>query len=167
MTSIGNECASAISEREPNNETDRESNFEARRHAAVTPLHEIGFRRPGGNGCSTSRPYRNPRQPLPPVPACKFFGRRHRSGRLEIEFRGAAKLDAVGHEPAPVARACSPAYLLGSPKLTWLPGRIDAWACAPCSSHIHGTHASTAIIVAVVIKLDDLVCRRSELGYLA
>ena len=49
MTSIGNECASAISEREPNNETDRESNFEARRHAAVTPPLEIGFRRPGGN----------------------------------------------------------------------------------------------------------------------
>ena len=49
MTSIGNERANAISEREPNNETDRESNFEARRHAAVTPPHEIGFRRPGGN----------------------------------------------------------------------------------------------------------------------
>jgi hypothetical protein len=31
--------------------------------------------------------------------------------RMGIEFRGAAKLDAVGHEPAPVARACSPAYL--------------------------------------------------------
>ena len=44
MTSIGNERANAISEREPNNETDRESNFEARRHAAVTPPHEIGFR---------------------------------------------------------------------------------------------------------------------------
>jgi hypothetical protein len=43
MTPIGNERASAISEREPNNETDRESNFEARRHAAVTPLHEILF----------------------------------------------------------------------------------------------------------------------------
>jgi hypothetical protein len=49
MTSIGNERANAISEREPNNEIDRESNFEARRHAAVTPPHEIGFRRPGGN----------------------------------------------------------------------------------------------------------------------
>ena len=44
MTPIGNERANAISEREPNNETDRESNFEARRHAAVTPPHEIGFR---------------------------------------------------------------------------------------------------------------------------
>ena len=43
MTPIGNQRANAISEREPNNETDRESNFEARRHAAVTPLHEIWF----------------------------------------------------------------------------------------------------------------------------
>ena len=43
MTSIGNERANAISEREPNNETDRESNFDAGRHAAVTPLHEIWF----------------------------------------------------------------------------------------------------------------------------
>ena len=43
MTSMGNERASAISEREPNNETDRESNFDAGRHAAVTPLHEIWF----------------------------------------------------------------------------------------------------------------------------
>ena len=49
MTSIGNERANAISECEPNNETDHESNFEARRHAAVTPPHEIGFRRTGGN----------------------------------------------------------------------------------------------------------------------
>ena len=69
---------------------------------------------------------------------------------------GRRSLDAVGHEPAPVARACSPAYLLGSPKLTWHPRHIDAWACAPCSRHIHGTHASTAIIVAVVIKPDEL-----------
>jgi hypothetical protein len=45
---------------------------------------------------------------FPPV---NFFGRRHRAGRLGIEFRAAAKLDAVGHEPAPVTRACSPAYL--------------------------------------------------------
>ena len=70
---------------------------------------------------------------------------------------GRRSLDAVGHEPAPVARACSPAYLLGSPKLTWHPRHIDAWACAPCSRHIHGTHASTAIIVAVVIKPDELL----------
>ena len=49
MTPIGNERANAISEREPNNETDRESNFEACRHAAVTPLMKFGSRRSGGN----------------------------------------------------------------------------------------------------------------------
>jgi hypothetical protein len=43
MTPIGNERANAVSEREPNNETDCESNFEARRHAAVTPGHEVWF----------------------------------------------------------------------------------------------------------------------------
>jgi hypothetical protein len=85
-------------------------------------------------------------------PACKFFGQRHRAPKLGIEFRGAAKLDAVGHEPAPVARACTPAYLLGSPKLTWLPRRIDGWPCAPSSRHILGTHTSAAIIVPAILS---------------
>src|SRR3954452_8267984 len=96
--------------------------------------------------------HRDPRRPLAPVPACKFLDGVTEPADWGIEFRGAAKLDAVGHEPAAVARACSPVYLLGSPKLTWLPRRIDAWACAPCSRHIHGTHASTAIIVAAVLN---------------
>ena len=34
-----------------------------------------------------------------------------------LKHRFGGELDAVGHEPAPVARACSPAYLLGSPEL--------------------------------------------------
>jgi hypothetical protein len=51
----------------------------------------------------------------------------------------------VGHESAPVARACSPAYWLGSPRLTWLPQRIGAWACATCSRHIHGAHAEAVL----------------------
>jgi hypothetical protein len=53
MTPIGNERTNAISEREPNNETDPESNFEAWRHAAVTPLMKFGSRRSGGNDSLT------------------------------------------------------------------------------------------------------------------
>ena len=80
-----------------------------------------------------------------------FLGQHRRSGKFGLGFRGAAKLDAVDHEPAPLSCACSPASLLGSSKLTWLSRRIDAWACAPCSWHVHGAHASTAIIIAADI----------------
>jgi hypothetical protein len=44
MTPIGNERANAVSEREPNNETDCEGNFDAQRHAAITSDHEVWFR---------------------------------------------------------------------------------------------------------------------------
>src|SRR4051795_8492705 len=56
--------------------------------------------------------HRDPRRPLAPVPACKFLDGVTEPADWGIEFRGAAKLDAVGHEPAPVARACSPFYCL-------------------------------------------------------
>jgi hypothetical protein len=81
---------------------------------------------------------------------------------IEIGFRGAAKLDAVDHELAPVSRACSPAYLLGSPNLTRLSGCIDAWTRAPCSRHVHGTHAPTAIIIAADVDVPRVLVRLSR-----
>ena len=43
MTPIGDEGPNAISKREPNNEADCESDFEARRHNAATPVMRPGF----------------------------------------------------------------------------------------------------------------------------
>jgi hypothetical protein len=47
MTAKGDERPNAISKREPNNETNRESDFEARRHNGATPAMRLGFSRPG------------------------------------------------------------------------------------------------------------------------
>jgi hypothetical protein len=43
MTPKGDERPNAISKREPNNETNRESDFEARRHNGATPAMRLGF----------------------------------------------------------------------------------------------------------------------------
>jgi hypothetical protein len=55
-TPMGNECSKAISKREPNNEADCESDFEARRHDPATPAMRLGFRRSGGCDRSDSPP---------------------------------------------------------------------------------------------------------------
>jgi hypothetical protein len=78
----------------------------------------------------------------------KFFGQRRRVRQIGIVFRGDNELDAVAHEPAPLSRTCGSAHLLGSPKLTRIPRRIDAWASAVCSRNTRGAFASMAIIVA-------------------
>jgi hypothetical protein len=63
-----------------------------------------------------------------------------------LELRGAAKseTDTFGHEPALVARCCSPAKLLSFPKLVGTPRCNDARRCHQCDWLGQGGRAAMA-----------------------
>src|SRR5262245_12012532 len=52
--------------------------------------------------------------------------------------------DRFGHEPALVARTCSPAKLLGFPKFVGTPRCSDARRCHPCAWRNQGSLANVA-----------------------
>src|SRR5262249_42440974 len=56
----------------------------------------------------------------------------HRSG-LEFSWAAKPETDTFGHEPALVARTCSPAKLLGFLKFVGAPRCSDARRCHPCA----------------------------------
>src|SRR5262249_13716108 len=69
------------------------------------------------------------------VPAVKFFGQRRPNIEVGLEFSWAAKpeTDTFGHEPALVARTCSPAKLPGFLRFVGAPRCSDARRCHPCA----------------------------------
>src|SRR5215831_7971819 len=80
------------------------------------------------------------------VPAVKFFwiaSSEHRSG-LEFSWAAKPKTDTFGHEPALLARTCSPANLVGFPKFVGTPRCSDARRCHPCVWRNQGALAAMA-----------------------
>jgi hypothetical protein len=67
-----------------------------------------------------------------------------RRGGLELGRRTKPGTDTFGHEPALVARYCSPAKLLGFPKLVGTPRCNDARRCHKCDWHSQGRRAAMA-----------------------
>jgi hypothetical protein len=82
----------------------------------------------------------------PPVPVVKFFwtALSERQGGLEFSWAAKPETDAFGHEPALVARTCSPAKLLGFLKLVGTPWCNDARRCHLCPWHSQGVLAAMA-----------------------
>ena len=66
--------------------------------------------------------------------------------RRALELGGGPKpeTDTFGHEPALVARGCSPAKLLDFPKLVGTPRRNDARRCHQCDWHSQGGRPAIA-----------------------
>ena len=67
-----------------------------------------------------------------------------RRGGLELDGAAKGRDRSFGHEPALVARCCSPAKLLGFPKLVGPPRCNDAWRCHQCDWHSQGGRAAMA-----------------------
>ena len=65
-------------------------------------------------------------------------------GWLEFGWAAKPETDTFGHEPALVARCCSPAELLGSPKLVGTPRCNDARRGHQCDWHGQGGQAAMA-----------------------
>ena len=65
--------------------------------------------------------------------------------RARIRWGGEGRDDTFGHEPASVARCCSPAkLLLGFPKFVGIPRCNDHRRCHPCCGHSQGGPAAMA-----------------------
>jgi hypothetical protein len=64
-----------------------------------------------------------------------------RRGGLKFGWAAKPETDALGHEPALVARNCTPAKLLGFLKLVGTPRYNDARRCHPCPWHSQGVLA--------------------------
>ena len=67
-----------------------------------------------------------------------------RQGGLEFSWAAKPETDTFGHEPALVARTCSPANLLGFLKFVGTPRCNDARRCHPCPWHSQGALAAMA-----------------------
>jgi hypothetical protein len=66
------------------------------------------------------------------------------TSRLELDGAAKPETDTFGHEPALVARCCSPAKLLGFAKLVGTPRCSDARRCHQCDWHSQGGPAAMA-----------------------
>jgi hypothetical protein len=64
--------------------------------------------------------------------------------QAKIIWGGEPETDTFGHEPALVACCCSPAKLLGFPKLVGTPRCNDARRCHQCDWHGQGGRAAMA-----------------------
>jgi len=81
----------------------------------------------------------------PPVPVVKFLDTlSERRGGLEFGRAAKPETDTFGHEPALVARTCSPAKLLGFPKFVGAPRCSDARRCHPCAWRHRGALVAMA-----------------------
>src|SRR5262249_25581943 len=67
-----------------------------------------------------------------------------RQGGLEFSWAAKPETDTFDHEPALVARTCSPAKLLGFPKFVGTPRCSDARRCHPCAWRNQGLLAAMA-----------------------
>ena len=80
------------------------------------------------------------------APSSEIFWTALSERRVRLELGGATKpeTDTFGHEPALVARCCSPAKLLGFPKLVGIPRCNDARRRHQCDWHSQGGPAAMA-----------------------
>src|SRR5258706_16026685 len=116
----------------------RSSTFDLRNHS-LPHLPRIGLwhrpasqKRINADSLSHPRPHENPPDSI---------GAEH---ALEFSWAAKPETETFGHEPALVARTCSPAKLLGFLKLVGTPWCNDARRYHPCAWHGQGAPAAIA-----------------------